>query len=56
MLLEGLGKNLNYHFIGFELNKEYCDGAEIRLRNVLVRLDKYINGDEKTMNNHSLEG
>jgi site-specific DNA-methyltransferase (adenine-specific) len=41
-------KNLNYHFIGFELNKEYCNGADIRLKNVPARLE--------TFENHILEG
>ena len=34
-------KRLNRRFIGFELNKEYCDIAEKRLLNIPERLETF---------------
>jgi len=36
-------KRLNRHFIGFEINKEYCEIANKRLANIPKRLEKWIN-------------
>lgn len=37
-------KNLNRHFIGFEISPEYCKIAEKRLANVPSRLERFIEG------------
>jgi len=36
-------KQLNRHFIGFEINPDYCDSAEKRLKNVPKKLESFIN-------------
>jgi DNA modification methylase len=35
-------KKLNRHFIGFEINQEYCDIANKRLANIPARLERFI--------------
>jgi len=34
-------RKLNRHFIGFEIEKKYCDIANKRLENIPERLDKF---------------
>jgi len=41
-------KKLNCHFLGFEINKKYCEIAEKRLKSIPERLE--------TFENHSVEG
>jgi len=40
-------KHLNRHFIGFEINQDYCSVAEKKIKNIPVKMDLFINEQTK---------